>query len=364
MSSILLTPQPDHEGQPERRSSTPDGPPRRTSARAWRPVPSRSADPPRRATHSARLCPRPRSSGGGTLTTTPGGSMTTVETPTPEDRAGDRRPTPPPAARSWRGAVTSTEIDTRLFGMIAALRRDLDRLPHPLRRRLPDRPQPLEPVRPEHLHRHHGDGHGADHRVAQHRPVGRVAARLPRLHDGAGADGRDPVLLRRRPHPRPRRQVVHVARRPGRRACCSGRRSAASRVSSSPTSGCRRSSSPSAGSSSGAASSSGSATSRARRSPRSTRPSSCSAAAAPTARSASGAAGCSPSSPAAPSCSASGSPGAGASATTSRCARCGPRSCSASSAAARCSSGSGWSPTATPHRSRTSRPASPTRSSS
>ncbi len=37
----------------------------------------------------------------------------------------------------------------------------------------------------------HGDGHGAHHRVAQHRPLGRVAARLPRLRDGPGPDRRD-----------------------------------------------------------------------------------------------------------------------------------------------------------------------------
>src|SRR6478735_919677 len=46
--------------------------------------------------------------------------MTTVETPTPEEGPATAAALPP-AARSWRGAVTSTEIDTRLFGMIAAL---------------------------------------------------------------------------------------------------------------------------------------------------------------------------------------------------------------------------------------------------
>ena len=61
-------------------------------------------------------------------------------------------------------------------------RRDLDRLQPPVRRRLPHGPQPVEPVGPELVDRRHGDGHGADHRVAQHRPVGRLVARLPRLH--------------------------------------------------------------------------------------------------------------------------------------------------------------------------------------
>jgi D-xylose transport system permease protein len=45
---------------------------------------------------------------------------TTVETPTPEEGPASAI-APPRASRSWQGAVTSTEIDTRLFGMIAAL---------------------------------------------------------------------------------------------------------------------------------------------------------------------------------------------------------------------------------------------------
>ena len=53
-------------------------------------------------------------------------------------------------------------------------RRHLDRVQRPLGRRLPHRPQHVEPVGPEHVHRHHGHGHGARHRVAEHRPVGRV----------------------------------------------------------------------------------------------------------------------------------------------------------------------------------------------
>src|SRR5205814_8801613 len=42
----------------------------------------------------------------------------------------------------------------------------------------------VEPVSSERVDRHHGQRDGLDHRVAQHRPVGRVAAGLPWLHDG------------------------------------------------------------------------------------------------------------------------------------------------------------------------------------
>ena len=126
--------------------------------------------------------------------------MATVETP--RTRRRRRARTPPAGAvvarRRWRRPRSTPAC----FGMVLALARHLDRLPHPVGRRLPDRPQPVEPLGPEHLHRHHGDGHGAHHRVAQHRPVGRLAARLPRLHDGARPDRRDPRLLRRRRHRR------------------------------------------------------------------------------------------------------------------------------------------------------------------
>ena len=125
-------------------------------------------------------------------------------------------------------------------------------LQHPVGRRLPDRPQPLEPVGPEHLDRHHGDGHGADHRVAQHRPVGRVAARVPRLHDGDGPDASGSPTRSDLGFDRWYTWIVALAVGIAAR----GRRSARSRGSSSPTSACRRSSSRSAGSWSGAASSS------------------------------------------------------------------------------------------------------------
>ena len=149
---------------------------------------------------------------------------------------------------AWRGLWTSTEIDVRLFGMVVALAVIWIGFHIAVGRRLPDRPQPWNLSVQSVVDRHHGDGHGADHRVAQHRPVGRLAARVPRLHDGDGPDRVDPQ------HVRPRvRPLVHVDRRPRRRPSPSARRSAASRASSSPTSACRRSSSRSAGSSSGAA---------------------------------------------------------------------------------------------------------------
>ena len=44
--------------------------------------------------------------------------MTTVETP--KDASAGMSSTPQPG-RSWRAALTSTEIDTRLFGLLIAL---------------------------------------------------------------------------------------------------------------------------------------------------------------------------------------------------------------------------------------------------
>ena len=90
--------------------------------------------------------------------------------------------------------------------------RHLAGLRHPVGRRLPDGAQPLEPVGAERLDRHHGHGHGADHRVAQHRPVGRLTARVHRLHDGDGPDRVDPQLARPRVRP-----LVHVDRGSGDR---------------------------------------------------------------------------------------------------------------------------------------------------
>ena len=126
--------------------------------------------------------------------------------------------------------------------------------------------------------RDHGDGHGARHRVAQHRPVDRVDPRLHRHVHGHDPGRVDPEDLRARLRP-----AVHLAHRPGLRDRRRAPRSGCSRASSSPTSACRRSSSRSAACSSGAASRSSSR--RARRSPRWTASSSCSAA-GPRARSA------------------------------------------------------------------------------
>ena len=71
-----------------------------------------------------------------------------------------------------------------------------------LRRQLPDPAQPLEPVGPDRVDRGHGHRHGPGHRLAQHRPLGRVAARLPRHGHGHHPEG-DPARhhrLRERAH--------------------------------------------------------------------------------------------------------------------------------------------------------------------
>ncbi len=91
-------------------------------------------------------------------------------------------------------------------------------------------------------------GHGPDHRVAQHRPVGRIAGR-PHRHDLCPADDRlDAGPRDRAPTSRSGGLIALGARRRAR-----GARRRAARASSSPTSACRRSSSPSAGCSRSAA---------------------------------------------------------------------------------------------------------------
>ena len=191
-------------------------------------------------------------------------------------RVGDKAGGPMTAVEAPKDAVGEAEHDAHareVVAVVAGLDRDrhppasawwspcgdLDHLQHPLGRRLPDRPQPLEPLGPEHVDRDHGDGHGPDHRVAQHRPLGRVAARLPRLHDGPGPDRRHVRVLRpRRDRRRPAEQVLRLGRRARSSASCSAPWSAPCRASSSPTSASLPSSSPSAASSSGAAPSSAS----------------------------------------------------------------------------------------------------------
>ena len=148
----------------------------------------------------------------------------------------------PPARTSIRGLFAQTEIDLRLFGMLVALVVILRHVQHPERRDAHPADQHGHDGRPGGGHRDHRDRHGPGHRVAQHRPVGRVARR-PHRHDVRAADDR---LAPARPRDRGRRPVP-VGPRPRPRDRRSARRSARSRASSSPTSASRRSSSRSAG---------------------------------------------------------------------------------------------------------------------
>ena len=178
----------------------------------------------------------------------------------------------PPARTSIRGLFAQTEIDLRLFGMLLALVVILRHVPHPERRQAHPADQHGHDGRPGGGHRDHRDRHGPGHRVAQHRPVGRVARRAHRDELRAADDRLVPAHLRHRPG-----RAVPVGPRAGARRSGSAPASARSRASSSPTSACRRSSSRSAGCCRSAASS---GTSRAARPcPASTRPSSSSAAA-------------------------------------------------------------------------------------
>ena len=131
--------------------------------------------------------------------------------------------------------------------------RHLDRLQHPRRAALfLTAAEPLEPVGPERVGRDHGDRHGPDHRVAQHRPVGRIDPRAHRLHDGDGPGRLDPHRPRASGFDQPYTWIIALARR-----LALGRRDR--RVPGLHRRLRRRarpSSSPSAGCSSGAASSS------------------------------------------------------------------------------------------------------------
>ena len=184
-TSILLKPIPITKDNLKRRPRRRLDRQGQRSARASRPVPS----PVLRltpATDASDRCAR-ASLGARALLSVRGQPSTRGVTMTEAPTTPAIAPATDPAGRSWRDLVASTEIDTRLLGMVVRARRHLDRLPRHVARRLPDVAQPVEPVGPERVHRDHGDGHGAHHRVAQHRPVGRVAARVPRLHDGDGA---------------------------------------------------------------------------------------------------------------------------------------------------------------------------------
>ena len=182
---------------------------------------------------------------------------------------GSTTVTQEPPRRSPMAALQALEIDTRLARHDGRDPRDLGRLQPPVGRPVPDAPQPVEPVGPERGRRDHGDGHGPDHRVAQHRPVGRVDCSASSACHGHGPGGVDPEDLR--PRASTSRYTWIIALAFGLAAGAADRRSA--RASSSRTSACRRSSSRWAGSSSGAASPSSSP--RARRSRRWTGPSSC-----------------------------------------------------------------------------------------
>ena len=148
----------------------------------------------------------------------------------------------PPARPSIRGMLAQTEIDLRLFGMVLALGVILLVLPRRERREADPAEQHDHAGRPGLRHRDHRDRDGADHRLAQHRPVGRVARRRRRdelraAHDATGSRTSSGSARTRR----------SCGRSPWRSASASGPRSGRSRDSSSPTSACRRSSSRSGG---------------------------------------------------------------------------------------------------------------------
>ena len=135
--------------------------------------------------------------------------MTTVETP--EDASPTTMTPPSGQVVAHGGGIDRDRHAPPGHGVGAHC--DLDRLPRALGWELPDRPQPVEPVGAEHVRRHHGDGDGAHHRVAQHRPVGRVAPRLPGLRDGARPDRRHVRVLRtRRERRRPAGQGLRLGR--------------------------------------------------------------------------------------------------------------------------------------------------------
>ena len=95
-----------------------------------------------------------------------------------------------PPIRCVRSLVLSVEVDTRLLGMIGALVVIWIGFNIMSGGLLPDAAQPLEPVGPERVRRDHGDRHGPDHRVAQHRPVGRLDARASLGYTMAHGPGR------------------------------------------------------------------------------------------------------------------------------------------------------------------------------
>ena len=135
-----------------------------------------------------------------------------------------------------------TEIDLRLFGMLVALAAILIGFGIVTGGKILQPTQPGHAVDPDRDRRHHGDRHGPRHRVAQHRPVGRLARRRHR-HELRAADDRLAAQHPRASAPTARYLDPRRGLRAGHRASAIG----ASRASSSPTSACRRSSSRWAG---------------------------------------------------------------------------------------------------------------------
>ena len=175
----------DHEGQPPGVLDA-GWSPRRRSARTSPPGPSRPAV----ADQPSAVIARPALAadrGAGRVSSPVGQRGSRSMTAEHRDR---RRTAPAPRPARAIAAVDrslSMEIDTRLLGMIAAPRRHLDRVQLPVRTAVPHGPQPVEPVGPVGVGRHHGHGHGPDHRVPEHRPVDRV--------DRSGSSGMFMALL-------------------------------------------------------------------------------------------------------------------------------------------------------------------------
>ena len=154
MNSILLTPIADHQGQPRRRGG-------------------------RRLDHQGRALRRRRGGIRRRLQLNLGCQGRPRAGP-PRSVRGDRM-------QALARLLRSLEIDLRLLGHAGRAGRHLAGLPRLHRRPLPDPPQPLQPVGADLVGGGDGDRHGLRHRHPQHRPVGRLAARLPRHDHGRDA---------------------------------------------------------------------------------------------------------------------------------------------------------------------------------
>ena len=146
------------------------------------------------------------------------------------DRRRLRRARREPICRPLAVFLKATELDTRMLGMVGALAADLDRFPRAVRAACFLTPRNLWNLSVQIIvRRHHGDRHGAGHRHAQHRPVGRLDARLHR-HGHGRRPGRSPAEAPRL------RTSGHLDHRAGGRLVARRRASARSRASSSPIS--------------------------------------------------------------------------------------------------------------------------------